>query len=140
MTSPFKPPVSNVSEPSPQSSLPHQGYFAGTKPLWKAFWLVFVITNGAVAILTSSAISTPLIFGFMSLTGIFFHPLHFAILISLVRITCLAITSVILWRCAVSTSSRLALISARVFVVLYSAWWLWQFAIFFVFTLPRLYG
>jgi|APLak6261668527_1056067.scaffolds.fasta_scaffold19109_1 hypothetical protein len=125
MTDAHQPPIADIEEPQPTGRGVPGSYLGGTKPLWKAFWLVFVIGNVAVAIVTETILATAKAISTAPATDILFNPYHVAYFTTSVAGLYFVYSAIVLWRCASTAPTYSMRYGVRIFVVLYFFWWLY---------------
>jgi hypothetical protein len=140
MTTPYLPPVGDVAGSKPTSRDSTRSYLRGTQPLWKAFWIVFVLGSLIVWLLSGVLLSTAMAVSLTPSTGIIFNPIHVASAAALLQGLYFVGAAIAVWRCAPNTPSHLVQYGARVLAMLFLTWWFWRFAFFALFAIPRLYG
>jgi hypothetical protein len=118
-------------------------YLAGSKPLWKAFGLVFVLGNvvfqflGVAIFLAAYALTTH---SLTTSSGVAFDPYQVGILVALVLGAYFVFSTLVVWRCA-SNSAFLAIrYGVRIFALLTFALWLWRFLGYMLSVAGRSYG
>ncbi|WPP44427.1 hypothetical protein [Pseudomonas sp. AN-1] len=120
---PYRTPAASALEPAGlRSGL--TGYLDGTQPLWKAFWLVYLLGSVLVFGLLGIGISSVLVRGVLFLK----HSLGLAqetaivLLLAPPIIGFLAFSLLAIWRCADNTKLQLWTWLAQLFVILHGLW------------------
>ena len=143
MTYAQQPSMGNGFAPKSRVQAELAAYLAGSKPLWKAFWLVFVLGNvvlqllGVAIFLAAYALTTH---SLTTSSGVAFDPYHVGILVALVQGAYFVLSTLVVWRCAKNAAHLVIRYGVRIFALLTFALWLWRFFGYMLSVAGRPYG
>lgn len=117
--------TSDVAVGAREPTVPAEAYLSGTKPLWKAFWIVLVLGNVLLSLLMHMALAyaraaQP---SLIHLLYEYRNPWWLTQFLFFGTYASFAWVSV--WRCARNTGAKYWSVMAKVVVVLHVCWLLW---------------